>query len=81
MGSLFVAGKVIDFSNADVAVDQYHRYNVRVLVSRTGIICIMFLWFLKQEVFLKQEDIKLMKDMGMDAYRFSIAWSRLYPSK
>lgn len=46
-------GKIIDFSNADVAVDQYHRYN---------------------------EDIKLMKDMGMDAYRFSIAWSRLYPN-
>ncbi|KAI5678923.1 hypothetical protein M9H77_09873 [Catharanthus roseus] len=46
-------GKVLDFSNADVAVDQYHQYN---------------------------EDIKLMKDMGMDAYRFSIAWSRIYPN-
>ncbi|KAL5987360.1 Beta-glucosidase 6 [Asimina triloba] len=48
------AGKVIDFSNADVAVDQYHRYN---------------------------EDVQLMADMGMDAYRFSIAWSRIFPSK
>ncbi|KAJ4960235.1 hypothetical protein NE237_020145 [Protea cynaroides] len=47
-------GKIIDFSNADFAVDQYHRYN---------------------------EDIQLMKDMGMDAYRFSIAWSRIFPSK
>ncbi|KAH6797814.1 beta glucosidase 40 [Perilla frutescens var. hirtella] len=46
-------GKVIDFSNADIADDQYHRYN---------------------------EDISLMKNMGMDAYRFSIAWSRIYPS-
>ncbi|GMH27578.1 hypothetical protein Nepgr_029421 [Nepenthes gracilis] len=46
-------GKVLDFSNADVAVDQYHRYN---------------------------EDIGLMKDMGMDAYRFSIAWSRIFPN-
>ncbi|KAG7029567.1 Beta-glucosidase 40 [Cucurbita argyrosperma subsp. argyrosperma] len=46
-------GKVVDFSNADVAVDQYHRY---------------------------PEDIKLMKDMGMDAYRFSIAWSRIFPN-
>ncbi|XP_030956637.1 beta-glucosidase 40-like isoform X2 [Quercus lobata] len=45
-------GKVADFSNADVAVDDYHRYN---------------------------EDIQLMKDMGMDAYRFSIAWSRIFP--
>lgn len=46
-------GKVVDFSNADVAVDQYHRYN---------------------------EDVQLMKDMGMDAYRFSIAWSRIFPN-
>ncbi|KAJ8760984.1 hypothetical protein K2173_022022 [Erythroxylum novogranatense] len=45
-------GKIIDFSNADVAVDQYHRFN---------------------------EDIDLMKDMGMDAYRFSISWTRIYP--
>ncbi|ONK60285.1 uncharacterized protein A4U43_C08F16530 [Asparagus officinalis] len=46
-------GKVIDLSNADVAVDQYHRF---------------------------QDDIQLMKDMGMDAYRFSIAWSRIFPN-
>ncbi|XP_043724405.1 beta-glucosidase 40-like isoform X1 [Telopea speciosissima] len=46
-------GKILDFSNADVAVDQYHRYH---------------------------EDIQLMKDMGMDAYRFSIAWSRIFPN-
>ncbi|KAE8683030.1 putative beta-glucosidase 41 [Hibiscus syriacus] len=39
-------GIILDRSNADVAVDQYHRYI---------------------------EDIQLMKDMGMDAYRFSIA--------
>ncbi|XP_072981376.1 beta-glucosidase 6 [Typha angustifolia] len=46
-------GKVIDFSNGDVAVDQYHRF---------------------------EEDIQLMADMGMDAYRFSIAWSRIFPN-
>ncbi|KAJ8643853.1 hypothetical protein MRB53_005601 [Persea americana] len=46
-------GKVIDFSNADVAVDEYHRFH---------------------------EDIQLLADMGMGAYRFSIAWSRIYPS-
>ncbi|KAK9276681.1 hypothetical protein L1049_006217 [Liquidambar formosana] len=46
-------GKIIDFSNADVTVDQYHLYN---------------------------EDIQLMKDLGMDAYRFSIAWSRIFPN-
>ncbi|XP_058194871.1 beta-glucosidase 40-like isoform X2 [Rhododendron vialii] len=26
------------------------------------------------------EDIQLMKDMGMDAYRLSIAWSRIFPN-
>ncbi|XP_073032946.1 beta-glucosidase 6-like [Primulina eburnea] len=46
-------GKVLDFSNADVATNQYHLYS---------------------------GDIQLMKDMGMDAYRFSIAWSRIYPN-
>ncbi|XP_057862323.1 putative beta-glucosidase 41 isoform X2 [Cryptomeria japonica] len=46
-------GRVMDFSNADVAVDQYHRF---------------------------KEDIDLMVDLGMDAYRFSISWSRLYPN-
>ncbi|TKV97466.1 hypothetical protein SEVIR_9G496400v4 [Setaria viridis] len=46
-------GKISDFSNADVAVDQYHRF---------------------------QEDVQLMADMGMDAYRFSIAWSRIFPN-
>ncbi|KAK4780854.1 hypothetical protein SAY87_016960 [Trapa incisa] len=46
-------GKVADFSNADVAVDQYHLFT---------------------------EDIQLMKDMGMEAYRFSIAWSRIFPN-
>ncbi|CAA2998238.1 beta-glucosidase 40-like [Olea europaea subsp. europaea] len=47
------SGKVIDLSNADVAVNQYHVY---------------------------PGDIQLMKDLGMDAYRFSIAWSRIYPN-
>ncbi|XP_022716987.1 putative beta-glucosidase 41 isoform X2 [Durio zibethinus] len=45
-------GKIMDFSNADTAVDQYHRF---------------------------ESDIDLMKDLGMDAYRFSISWSRIFP--
>lgn len=44
-------GRIMDFSNGDIAVDQYHRF---------------------------KEDIDLMVDMGMDAYRFSISWSRLF---
>ncbi|XP_074290565.1 putative beta-glucosidase 41 [Silene latifolia] len=46
-------GRILDFSNADVAVDQYHRF---------------------------ESDIQLMKDMGMDAYRFSISWPRIFPN-
>ncbi|BFG29389.1 hypothetical protein CerSpe_156630 [Prunus speciosa] len=46
-------GRILDFSNADTAVDQYHRF---------------------------QSDIDLMKDMGVDAYRFSISWPRIFPN-
>jgi beta-glucosidase/6-phospho-beta-glucosidase/beta-galactosidase len=27
-----------------------------------------------------QEDVDLMKDIGVDAYRFSISWARIFPS-
>jgi hypothetical protein len=26
------SGKIIDFSNADVAVDQYHRFEVKTII-------------------------------------------------
>ncbi|XP_020583548.1 putative beta-glucosidase 41 isoform X2 [Phalaenopsis equestris] len=45
-------GRILDFSNAKTAVDQYHRFKT---------------------------DVDLMKNMGMDAYRFSISWSRIFP--
>ncbi|KAL5976115.1 hypothetical protein ACLOJK_020445 [Asimina triloba] len=45
-------GRILDFSNADTAVDQYHRF---------------------------QADVDLMKSLGVDAYRFSISWSRIFP--
>ncbi|XP_022981455.1 putative beta-glucosidase 41 isoform X1 [Cucurbita maxima] len=46
-------GRILDFSNADRTVDQYHRF---------------------------KDDIQLMKDMGMDAYRFSVSWPRILPN-
>ncbi|XP_057458463.1 beta-glucosidase 25 isoform X2 [Lotus japonicus] len=48
-----IPGRIVDFSNADIAVDHYHRF---------------------------QNDINLMKDLGMDSYRFSISWPRIFPN-
>ena len=42
------------------------------------VMCQLFLWWFWTSIF--QEDVQLMADMGMDAYRFSIAWSRILPS-
>ncbi|GJN38518.1 hypothetical protein PR202_gb27568 [Eleusine coracana subsp. coracana] len=52
-----------DGSNADVSADQYHHYKVTLNVHIT----------------IRDEDVKLMHEMGLDAYRFSIAWPRLIP--
>lgn len=30
---------------------------------------------------MSQEDVKIMKDIGLDSYRFSISWPRILPSK
>ncbi|KAM1753108.1 hypothetical protein ACFX1T_005577 [Malus domestica] len=45
--------RIVNRSNGDIAIDQYHRY---------------------------KEDVDIMKNMGMDSYRFSISWSRLLPN-
>src|SRR5262245_7972905 len=45
-------GVIFDGSNAEVAVDHYHRY---------------------------RDDVQLMKELGATAYRFSIAWPRIFP--
>ena len=42
------------------------------------VMCQLFLWWFWTSIF--QEDVQLMADMGMNAYRFSIAWSRILPS-
>src|SRR5262245_53356029 len=45
-------GAIFDGSNAEVAVEHYHRY---------------------------RDDVQLMKELGANAYRFSIAWPRIFP--
>ncbi|KAL9322958.1 hypothetical protein ACSQ67_011011 [Phaseolus vulgaris] len=52
--NVYYAEKILDRSNGDVSVNQYHRY---------------------------KEDIQIMKDMNVDAYRFSISWSRILPNE
>ena len=34
----------------------------------------------KDTALFMQTDVDLMKDIGMDAYRFSISWPRIFPS-
>ena len=45
-------GKIEGGANADIACDEYHRY---------------------------EEDVKLMAELGVKHYRFSISWSRILP--
>jgi beta-glucosidase len=45
-------GNIEDGTNADVAIDHYHRY---------------------------REDVHLLKALGIAAYRFSVAWPRVFP--
>lgn len=40
-----------------------------------------FLKKLSEVKLLNQDDIKLLKELNMDAFRFSISWARLIPSK
>ncbi|KAF6175312.1 hypothetical protein GIB67_021817 [Kingdonia uniflora] len=58
------AGNMPDKSSGDKACDGYHKYKE---ISRPF-------------VFNLYEDVKLMSDIGLEAYRFSISWSRLLPN-
>jgi len=93
---LFDTEKIKDRSNGDVAIDEYHRYKVQILSSNTYVhdtfTCALLINIIKDdakayivEILLKilmiQEDVEIMKDINMDAYRFSISWSRILPSK
>jgi len=43
---------------------------------------LMFILFSKMfEQTIWQEDVGIMKDIGFDAYRFSISWSRILPGE
>ncbi|XWS46660.1 hypothetical protein CRYUN_Cryun14cG0087000 [Craigia yunnanensis] len=60
---------LLNFAVAVLSTDKYSRYDFPpgfVFGSATT---------------AYQEDVKLMAEMGLDAYRFSISWSRLIPRK
>ncbi|CAH2039080.1 unnamed protein product [Thlaspi arvense] len=66
----------------DVACDQYHKYkapfsHLSIIFTSAEISCDR--WTLTFASCL-QEDVKLMVEIGLEAYRFSISWSRLLPS-
>ncbi|KAB2607367.1 beta-glucosidase 12-like [Pyrus ussuriensis x Pyrus communis] len=50
-----------------------HQYPEKISDHSNGDVAI-------DQYHLYQDDVKIMKNMSMDAYRFSISWSRLLPS-
>jgi beta-glucosidase len=51
-----------------------HRYPEKIGDGKTGDIAV-------DSYHRYKEDVGIMKDMNLDAYRFSISWSRILPSK
>ena len=84
--------KVKDGSNGSVADDSYHLYKVIVFfgfeyVNFVGVghkICHnlplyqIIIFYLNIGL---QEDVALLHQIGFNAYRFSISWSRILPRK
>lgn len=51
---IWIAERIQDHSNGDVADDSYHLY---------------------------KEDVRLLKNMNVDSYKFSVSWPRILPGK
>ncbi|GJN33610.1 hypothetical protein PR202_gb22230 [Eleusine coracana subsp. coracana] len=60
-----IPGKILNNDTGDVANDFYHRYKVTENCY----------WLVSIS-----DDVKLLKDMNLDAFRFSIAWTRILPN-
>ncbi|MCO5552997.1 hypothetical protein L7F22_006517 [Adiantum nelumboides] len=75
-------GSVDSTKKADSIWDAYARFNSTVMDSTQPGNCGDEYDRYKVEHLLMntQEDIELMEQMGMDAYRFSIAWTRIFPN-
>ncbi|CAO2035430.1 unnamed protein product [Urochloa humidicola] len=54
--------------------DTYsHQHKEKIIDGSNGDVAV-------DSYHLYKEDVRIMKDMGMDAYRFSISWSRILPN-
>lgn len=73
------AGKIKNNDTGDVADDHYHRFLVLCFthfpITGVRLLC----WESEVWRLILQEDIELMNSMGMNAYRFSISWTRILP--
>ncbi|CAJ1933299.1 unnamed protein product [Sphenostylis stenocarpa] len=65
--------RIEDRNNGDVAVDSYHHYKVLPIQS------FFFLCSLSV-VITNEKKMLIVKNMNLDAYRFSISWSRIVPN-
>lgn len=73
-------------ATGDIALDQYHKYKVLNLIDNEfcvscnlGHVEHYYCWMNVCFCYW-QEDVQLMAETGLEAYRFSISWSRLIPS-
>ena len=73
--------KIMDGSNGSVADDSYYLYKVLLsspkIVNHTSNIT----HCLHENFSEHQEDVNLLHQIGFNAYRFSISWSRILPRK
>ena len=71
----------MDGSNGSVADDSYYLYEVLLsspkIVNHTSNIT----HCLHEKISEHQEDVNLLHQIGFNAYRFSISWSRILPRK
>jgi len=74
--------KIKDGSNGSVADNSYHLYKVifhyfHWLHNQSHSLIII----IKKKKKTLQEDVALLHQIGFNAYRFSISWSRILPRK
>jgi len=74
----WICTRVMEILHAmDITNTRYLIHKLILIWSSSSKICTKQI----QDLDYLQEDVQLMANMGLDAYRFSISWSRLIPGK